>query len=89
MTQDIQYCQDVFRVEVVGFCCDDGGDCRKFRRLLHVVMTWLMIILCWAHQINLIVGDFLSLKTGFLSCIPDALEVIKWFNSHSRALGLF
>jgi hypothetical protein len=84
MLMDIQYCQDVFGLDVIGFCCDNGGDCQKFCGLLNVAMVWLMIILCWAHQINLIVGDFLSLKIRFLSCVPNALEV-----NHSHALGLF
>lgn len=39
-------------------------------------------------QINLIVGDIFKLKGFFIAIIDDALEVVKWFNSHSRALGL-
>ena len=37
-------------------------------------------------QINLIVGDIL--KGLFIAIIDDALEVMKWINSHSQALGL-
>ena len=61
----------------------------KMRRLLRAQMPWLIIILCWAHQINLIVGDYLALRLPFQSCVMKALEVIKWMNNHSRALGLF
>ena len=39
-------------------------------------------------QINLIVGDIFKLKGLFIAIIDDALEVVKWFNSHSQALGL-
>lgn len=39
-------------------------------------------------QINLIVGDIFKLKGFFIAIIDDALEVVKWFNSHSQALGL-
>jgi hypothetical protein len=59
------------------------------RRLLLGLMPWLIIIVCWAHQINLIVGDYLGLRVDFLSCVPKALQVVKWMNNHSRALGLF
>ncbi|KAI9453922.1 hypothetical protein BJY52DRAFT_1123200 [Lactarius psammicola] len=52
-------------------------------------MPWLIVIVCWAHQINLIVGDYLSLRIDFLTCLPKALSVIKWMNNHSRALGIF
>jgi hypothetical protein len=51
-------------------------------------MPWLIIIPCWAHQINLVVGDFLSLKIDLLKCVSKALEVVKWFNNHSRASGV-
>jgi hypothetical protein len=39
---------------------------------------------------NLVVGDiFKDVQDTFSDTMDDALEVIKWFNSHSRALGLF
>jgi hypothetical protein len=59
------------------------------QQLLLALMPWLIIILCWAHQINLIVGDYLALKLPFQDCVPKVLNVIKWMNNHSRALGLF
>jgi hypothetical protein len=74
---------------IIGWCTDDGGDARKMRRLLLSLMPWLIVILCWAHQINLVVGDVLGLRTlPFIDCVPPALEVVKWFNNHSRALGV-
>lgn len=39
-------------------------------------------------QINLIVGDMLKVSGFFTAVIEDALDVVKWFNNHSRALGL-
>jgi len=59
------------------------------QRLLLMLMPWLIIIVCWAHQINLIVGDLLGLRIDFLSCVLKALLVIKWMNNHSHALGIF
>ena len=52
-------------------------------------MPWLIVVLCWAHQINLMVGDFLHLGSGFLECVPNAQEIVQWMNSHSHALGIF
>ncbi|KAH9015279.1 hypothetical protein EDB83DRAFT_2232756 [Lactarius deliciosus] len=57
-------------------------------RLLLTTRPDLIVILCWAHQINLMVGGYLKLKTPFMECVPQALEVIKWFNNHSVPLGL-
>ena len=89
VTEDIEWCQTLYGVLIIATCCDDGGDARKLRRLLITFMPWLIVLLCWAHQINLIVGDLLSLNIPFFACVPEALEVIKWTNNHSRALGIF
>ena len=37
---------------------------------------------------NLIVGDIFKVKGAFIEIIDEALEVIKWFNNHSHALGI-
>jgi hypothetical protein len=85
---DIKYMQDVFLVRVIAWCTDDGPDGKKARRLLKSMFGWMIVLVCWAHQINLIVGDFLRLKLPFLESIPLALDVIKWFNNHGAALAL-
>jgi hypothetical protein len=89
VVDDIKWSEETYGHKVIAACSDDGGDARRMRRLLRAQMPWLIIILCWAHQINLIVGDYLALKLPFQSCVAKALVVIKWMNNHSRALGLF
>src|SRR5258705_5308134 len=57
--------------------------------LLLELMPWLIVILCWAHQIDLVIDDVLGLRTlPFLDCVSPALEVIKWFNNNSCVLGV-
>lgn len=58
------------------------------RRLLRVRLPWIIVILCWAHRINLVVGDILRLNLTFLEAVKHAKEVIKWFNIHRGALAL-
>jgi hypothetical protein len=48
----------------------------------------MIVVLCWAHQINLIVDDILRLKLDFLQAISLSQEVIKWFNGHDNTLTL-
>jgi hypothetical protein len=86
---DMKWSEATFLLIIIALCSDNGGDARKMRRLLLDLMPWLIIFVCWAHQINLIVGDYLSLRIDFLTCVPKALLVIKWMNNHSRALGIF
>ncbi|KAH6903798.1 hypothetical protein BKA70DRAFT_1103704, partial [Coprinopsis sp. MPI-PUGE-AT-0042] len=38
--------------------------------------------------INLVVGDYFKIKSPLIHVVSEALEVVKWFNNHSRALGL-
>jgi hypothetical protein len=85
---DIKHIKDKFDVEVIGWCTDDGPDGKKMRRLLRTSLIWMIVVLCCAHQINLIVGDILRLKLDFLQAISLSLEVIKWFNGHDNALTL-
>ena len=87
--EDIKWSEETYGLMVIAACSDDGGDACRMRRLLLLLMPWLIIILCWAHQINLIVSDYLSLKLPFQDCVLKALKVIKWMNNHSHTLGLF
>jgi hypothetical protein len=83
---DIQYIHNKFGITVIAWCTDDGPDGKKMRQLLGAKYWWLITLLCWAHQINLVVGDFLNLKADFRRIITLALDVVKWFNNHSQAL---
>ncbi|KAJ8584682.1 hypothetical protein M405DRAFT_746591, partial [Rhizopogon salebrosus TDB-379] len=39
-------------------------------------------------QVNLVVGDVFKIKHVFIEIVTEALEVVKWFNNHSRALSM-
>ncbi|KAI0072875.1 hypothetical protein K474DRAFT_1650318 [Panus rudis PR-1116 ss-1] len=84
---DIREVSTKFDVETIAVCCDDGPDGRKARRLIDLRMFWIITTVCWAHQINLIFGEYLQLPQ-YHHCIELALEVIKWFNNHGKALSL-
>jgi len=47
----------------------------------------MIILVCWAHQINLIVRDLLKVKTKLIKVIKTAIKIITWFNGHSAPLG--
>ncbi|KIK76263.1 hypothetical protein PAXRUDRAFT_110784, partial [Paxillus rubicundulus Ve08.2h10] len=73
---------------IVAWCTDASGESAKMRCLLVQKMPHLVVVDCWAHQINLIVGDIFKIKHHFVQIINDTLEVVKWFNNHGQALGL-
>ncbi|EPQ49944.1 hypothetical protein GLOTRDRAFT_23281, partial [Gloeophyllum trabeum ATCC 11539] len=85
---EIAYCSEVLGVDIVAWCTDCGGEALKMRRLLRERFPWIVTVECWAHQINLIVGDYFKLNVPYVKVMDKAIEVVKWFNNHSRALGL-
>ncbi|THU83160.1 hypothetical protein K435DRAFT_571524, partial [Dendrothele bispora CBS 962.96] len=80
--------RDIFNVILVAWCTDASSESAKMRRNLVAKFPWLVVLDCWAHQVNLIVGDFIKLKVPLIRAADKALELIKWFNNHSFALGL-
>ena len=78
----------LYGVQVIAWCTDGGPDGKKMQRLLQAQFPWLITLLCWVHQINLIVGDVLGVRGSVTEDINHALEVVKWFNNHSTALEL-
>jgi hypothetical protein len=86
--EDIEFMKDRYGVEVIAWCTDDGPDGKKMRRLLREKFDWIFVLVCWAHQINLVVGDFLGLGLPYMTSVKKALAVIVWFNGHGAALAL-
>ncbi|QRV73696.1 hAT family dimerization protein [Ceratobasidium sp. AG-Ba] len=86
--QAIKRCEEDLGMKVVGWVSDAGGDSRGMRIRLGKERPELLLFDCWAHQIQLVVGDILKLKTNLVSAGNDAQEIAKWFTTHSQALGL-
>ncbi|THU98904.1 hypothetical protein K435DRAFT_720273, partial [Dendrothele bispora CBS 962.96] len=89
VVREMKEIQDVFKVILVAWCTDASGESAKMRRDLRKKFPWIVVLDCWAHQINLVVGDVLKIKIPLIRVVDRALELIKWFNNHSIALGLF
>lgn len=104
MLDEIKYAIEVLKLVVVAWCTDASGESAKMRRLLVKKFPWIVVLDCWAHQvraphfarnthgspqlqINLVVGDMLKVK-DYSGLVSDALDVVKWFNNHSLALGM-
>ncbi|EUC55524.1 hAT family dimerization protein [Rhizoctonia solani AG-3 Rhs1AP] len=86
--QAIKRCEDELGMKIVGWVSDAGGDSRGMRIRLGKERPELLLFDCWAHQIELVVGDVLKLKNDLVAAGDDAQEIAKWFMSHSQALGL-
>jgi hypothetical protein len=85
---DIMYIWDKFGVAVIAWCTDDGPDGKKMRHLLTVKLLWIIVIVCWAHQMQLVDGKFLKDSPDFWIIIMLGLNIVKWFNNHSSPLSI-
>lgn len=74
--------EDTFLVELIAWVTDDGPDGKKARRLLHRDFPSIIVSVCWAHQINLIIGDYLKQNPALRHYVKKAIMVIRWFRDH-------
>ena len=86
MKSDKKLMEEKYCITVGGWCADEGPDTKKGKRLMAEEFSWMIILVCWAHQINLVVGDLLGLDHKLIAVIEEALEIIKWSNGHSDPL---
>ncbi|KAJ3497528.1 hypothetical protein NLJ89_g10338 [Agrocybe chaxingu] len=78
-----------WKVRVIAFTTDASGESRKARRLLRERRPDLVTPDCYAHQVNLIVGDYFKANdTAFLVAASQANELITWLRSKTAVMGL-
>ncbi len=80
--------EETYGVKTIAWVTDDGPDGKRARNLLQKFWSWIIVLVCWAHQCQLLVGDYLTLS-DYRDTVNDGLEIVKWFNNHSSALDLF
>ncbi|EJD50040.1 hypothetical protein AURDEDRAFT_161064 [Auricularia subglabra TFB-10046 SS5] len=83
---DIDYMTRTFGVELIRICTDDGPDGKRMRRLARTAHLHLVVLVCWAHQNQLIIGDLIKNDPELKALLNWALDVSKWFLNHSAAL---
>lgn len=77
-----------WRSRVAAFVSDNGGESKAVRRLIRLERQSLIVLPCYAHQINLIVGDYFK-KCGpiFSDISACADQLITWLRSKTFVLG--
>ncbi|KAJ3006822.1 hypothetical protein NUW54_g3791 [Trametes sanguinea] len=84
---NMQHMRDVYDVQPVVMVTDGGPDGKGARDLLCASLPWLMTIVCWGHQSQLLVSDYLTFSV-YSDAMTLALDIVQWFNNHSDALEL-
>ncbi|THU82932.1 hypothetical protein K435DRAFT_795344 [Dendrothele bispora CBS 962.96] len=68
---------DIFKVILVAWCTDASSKSAKMCHDLLVKFPWLVVLDCWAHQINRVVGNIIKLKVPLIQTADKALDLIK------------
>ncbi|KAJ6471331.1 ribonuclease H-like domain-containing protein [Mycena sanguinolenta] len=71
---------------VIYFTTDADGCSTKGRILLGKKRPWLILPSCWAHQFQLILGNYFKVNDAAAS--EDATGLIAWLNNHSKIIIL-
>jgi hypothetical protein len=87
MKDDKKLMEEKYNITIAGWCADEGPDTKKGKRLMTENFAWMIILVCWAHQINLVVEDLLKVKDELIEVIKTAIQIITWFNGHSLPLA--
>ncbi|KDN35540.1 hypothetical protein RSAG8_11497, partial [Rhizoctonia solani AG-8 WAC10335] len=85
---DIDHAEREYNIKIIAWVSDAGGDSRAMRVRLHRERPHILVFDCWAHQVNLIVGDVLKLNSELVKTGEQAIEIIRWMLHHSRLLAL-
>ncbi|KAH8977152.1 hypothetical protein EDB92DRAFT_845925 [Lactarius akahatsu] len=82
MTEVLDILKHEWGVTPIAFTTDASGESRKAQRLLRSERDNLVTPDCYAHQINLIVGDYFKTNgIAFLRYASEANDLITWLRS--------
>ena len=104
MEKECDYVEKVLGAIICGLCGDAAGNEHKCRVELVLLRPWYLAADCWAHQVSilesclqtmltinkvsLMLGDFVKRNPSIKILIDEVVDVVKWFNNHSYALGV-
>ncbi|KAJ6540907.1 ribonuclease H-like domain-containing protein [Mycena sp. CBHHK59/15] len=69
---------------IIYFTTDADGGSNKGRKLLGIKRPWLILPSCWAHQFQLILGDYFKVNDMAAMIAEDATALISWINNHGK-----
>ncbi|CDO76574.1 hypothetical protein BN946_scf184831.g10 [Trametes cinnabarina] len=76
-----------WNIIVVAFTSDASGESRAARIALLEKYPWLIVLDCYAHQVNLVIGDYLGSGSRILAIADDAEELISWLRRRTLVLA--
>ncbi|DBA94964.1 TPA: hypothetical protein ACH3X1_002490 [Trebouxia sp. C0004] len=75
MVAELEYVEKEFDTKVKAIITDAASDCRKARSLLVEQYPHVVSLDCFAHQMNLLVGNYLKSQPEASALMKQAFEV--------------
>ncbi|KAJ7746676.1 ribonuclease H-like domain-containing protein [Mycena metata] len=95
VSQGELFAEMIDRVELAHGCIviylttDADGGSKKGQINLGKKRPWLILPSCWAHQFQLILGDYFKVNDVAALIAEDATALIGWINNHGRVRKIF
>ncbi|KAJ7751786.1 ribonuclease H-like domain-containing protein [Mycena maculata] len=90
-----QFAEIIDRIEtkygciIIYFITDADGGSKKGRVLLGKERRYLILPSCWAHQFQLILGDYFKVHKFAAATAETATALIGWINNHGKLRKIF
>ncbi|KAJ6549409.1 ribonuclease H-like domain-containing protein [Mycena vulgaris] len=85
----IERIQTKYKCFVIFFVTDADGGSKKGRILLGKKRPYLFVPSCWAHQFQLILGDYFKVYAYGREIAESATGLIAWINNHGKVRKIF
>ncbi|KIY61097.1 hypothetical protein CYLTODRAFT_460140 [Cylindrobasidium torrendii FP15055 ss-10] len=74
-----------YKITVAAITADAAGESRKARKMYGKSHPWVIVLDCFAHQVNLVVGDYFKSKLDDLKIVEQAVG-LKWLRLKTMVL---
>ncbi|EKM49946.1 uncharacterized protein PHACADRAFT_51974, partial [Phanerochaete carnosa HHB-10118-sp] len=86
---EFAHTEETWNIKLVALILDNSGKLLAMRKALQLERPDLIIMQCYAHQINLVVGDYFKKSSAnFLEASAEADQVIRWLRSKTQVLAI-
>ncbi|KAG1724673.1 hypothetical protein EDB19DRAFT_1834081 [Suillus lakei] len=79
-----------WKATIIAITSDASGESRAARKRIIAEFPWFVAPDCFAHQINLVVGDYYKVPSTsqFLQYTKKATDLIAWLRSKTMVLAM-
>ncbi|KAJ6623326.1 ribonuclease H-like domain-containing protein, partial [Mycena sp. CBHHK59/15] len=85
----IDKAEQVLGCNVVAFLTDNDSGSKRGRNLLAEARPWLLVFPCWAHQGQLVLGEYIRENAEGAKLLEELIEFVHWLNNHDKVRDIF